>query len=130
MDFTTFCCIYDSGTLSLICTHAGNILSFTVTQLLDTVSAEKWYQFSRNASEYLFLASSSQSEYSALFEWRGVFVLVHNLPTVNATAAAFFSTADDDLLIVTNSGYTGNREINSTVYRFTEGEQIEFVRSA
>ena len=108
---------------------SGDILSFSVTQFLDTVSAEKWYQFSRGNRDYLFLMSSSLTGNSVLFEWRGVFVPVQTLSTVGATAATFLSVGERDFLVVANSGVTGNRETNSTVYEFTNYGQLEVVSS-
>ena len=90
--------------------------------------AEKWYQFSRGDRQYLFLASSSVTGNSVLFEWRGAFVPVQNISTVGATAAAFLSVGGRDMLVVSNAGATGSREINSTVYEFTNSGLLEGVR--
>ena len=109
---------------------SGDRLSFSITQFLDTLSAEKWYQFSRDQTQYLFLISSSPTGNSVLFEWRGAFVPVQTLSTDGASAAAFLSGGGRDLLVVANSGTTGSRETNSTVYEFTNDGQLEVVRFA
>ena len=54
---------------------------------------------------------------------------VQTLSTPGATAAAFLSVGGRDLLVVANSGTTGSREINSTVYEFSISGQLEVVRS-
>lgn len=105
----------------------GDSHSFTTRQFLETTSAEKWYQFSRGSKQYLILASSSPTGNSVLFEWRGVFVPIQTLATVGATAATFLSVDGRDLLVMSNSGSPGNREVNSTVYEFTESGQLEVV---
>lgn len=106
---------------------SGDCLSFTITQFLETTSAEKWYHFSRGTNQYLFLASNSLTGNSVLFEWRGAFVPLQTLSTVGASAAAFLSVDGRDFLVVSNSGSTGDREINSTVYEFTDNGQLEVV---
>ena len=107
---------------------SGNYHSFTTTQYLETVSAEKWYQFSRGGREYLVVVSSSVTGYSVLFEWRGTFVPLQTLDTVGGTAASFLHVDGRDLLIISNSGSPGSREVNSTVYEFTELGALEVVR--
>ena len=54
---------------------------------------------------------------------------VQTLSTVGATAASFLSVDGRDLLVVSNAGSSGNREINSTVYEFTESGQLQWVRT-
>lgn len=53
---------------------------------------------------------------------------VQTLSTIGATAAAFLSVGGQDLLVVSNAGGSGNREINSTVYQFNDNGQLEVVR--
>ena len=92
------------------------------------MSAEKWHQFSRGGREYLVIVSSSVAGYSVLFEWRGTFVPLQTLDTVGGTAASFLHVDGRDLLIISNSGSSGSREVNSTVYEFTELGALEVVR--
>ena len=106
----------------------GDILSFSVTQLLETTEARKWYQFSRDDTHYLFLVSSSLPGNSTLYEWRGAFVPVQSLSTYGASAAAFLSVDSHDFLVVSNYGTAGNRETNSTVYEFSDSGLLEEVK--
>ena len=112
-----------------MCTSPGDSLSFTTRQFLETTSAEKWYQFSRGSKQYLVLASSSPAGNSVLFEWRGAFVPIQTLATVSATAATFLSIDGRDLLVISNGGSPGNKEVNSTVYEFTESGDLEVVHT-
>ena len=50
--------------------------------------------------------------------------------TVGATAATFLSVNGRDIVVVSNSGGSGNRELNSTVYEFTDSGQLEEVMPA
>lgn len=54
---------------------------------------------------------------------------VQTLSSIGATAAAFLSVDGRGFLVVSNSGSTGSREINSTVYEFTNSGELEVVRS-
>ena len=98
-----------------------------MTQFLDTTEARKWYQFVRGDTHYLFLASSSLTGDSVLYEWRGAFVAVQTLSTHSASAATFLSVENRDFLVVSNRGTSGNSETNSTVYEFTSSGSLEEV---
>lgn len=67
---------------------------------------------------------------SVLYEWRGAFVQVQSVSTFGATAATFLSVEGRDLLVVTNSGTTGSRETNSTVYEFNNSGLLQKVCSS
>lgn len=58
---------------------AGNVPAFPVFQLVETISAEKWYQFVSAGQEYLVLASSASDGESTLYAWRGALLPVQVL---------------------------------------------------
>ena len=99
-----------------------------MTQFLETTEAVKWYQFTRDSTHYLFLASGSVTGYSVLYEWRGAFVPIQTLSTYGASSATFLSVDDRDFLVVSNYGTAGNRETNSTVYEFISNGALEEVK--
>lgn len=52
----------------------GSDITLATLHLLETVSAQRWYQFTSSAAQqYLVLASSSQID---LYVWRGIFTPV------------------------------------------------------
>ena len=53
---------------------------------------------------------------------------MQNLSTYGASAATFLSVEGRDFLVVSNYGTEGNREINSTVYQFSDSGQLEEVQ--
>lgn len=53
---------------------------------------------------------------------------VQSLSTYGASAAAFLSVDSRDFLVVSNYGTAGNREINSTVYEFSDSGLLEEVK--
>ena len=59
-------------TLAFLTDVLGNpeTITFAAIQLVETVSAERWYQFTRGERQFLALASGSAGG-SVLYVWRG-----------------------------------------------------------
>ena len=57
------------------------------------------------------------------------FLLAQTLSVIGAMSFTFLSVGEgqQDLLVVGNGGSSGNREVNSTVYQFTEEGQLQLV---
>ena len=49
----------------------GDLQAFSTFQLVETISAEKWYEFSSAGQNYLAVASNAPTGQSTLYAWRG-----------------------------------------------------------
>ncbi|XP_043565048.1 adhesion G-protein coupled receptor V1 isoform X2 [Chiloscyllium plagiosum] len=112
----------------------GDIELLSTLQSFPELFGQGWCFLTLNNSLFgLFLrtsgSSSSADILSTLYQWQGIFVPVQKFKTWNPTSCTTFIKNDVSYIIITDSGITGMKASNNSIYRFTLQSKLTLIQS-